>query len=77
MASEVMPYTVEVTLADAPSPKGDDDLPMYQLPDTFDTIAAAKDAAERHVAGLTRDPATVMFTVMDQEGLVVGSNAPT
>ena len=70
-----MPYTVEITLADPPSPHGDDDLPMYQLPDTFDTVADAKDAAERHVADLARDPATVLFTVLDQEGLVVGSNA--
>ena len=70
-----MPYAVEITLADPPSSDGDDGIPMYLLPDTFDTIADAKDAAAAHIASLGRNPATVFFAVTDQNGLTVMTSA--
>lgn len=66
-----MPYTVEVTLADPPSPTGEAETQMYPLPETFDTIADAKEAAIGHIVGLGRDPEAVLYTVMDQNGLTV------
>lgn len=66
-----MPYTVEITLADPLSPDGDEDLPLYLLPGNFDTVADAKEAAAGHIAELGRDPATVLYAVMDQNGLTV------
>jgi hypothetical protein len=66
-----MPYAVEITLADPPSIDGEDELSMYLLPDTFDTVADAKDAAAAHIAELRRDPVTVIFVVTDQNGLTI------
>jgi hypothetical protein len=70
-----MPYAVEITLADPRSSDGDDGIPMYLLPDTFDTVADAKDAATAHVMSLGRDPATVFFAVTDQNGLTITTSA--
>ena len=70
-----MPYSVEITLDDPPSADGDDGIPMYLLPDTFDTVAEAKDAAAAHVASLGRDPATVLYAVTDQNGLTIMTSA--
>ncbi|KQT78217.1 hypothetical protein [Methylobacterium sp. Leaf466] len=70
-----MPYAVEITLAEPPSADGDDALPMYLLPETFDTVGDAKAAAEAHIAGLPRDPATVFFAITDQNGLTVTTSA--
>ncbi|WP_244472218.1 hypothetical protein [Methylobacterium sp. Leaf108] len=50
-------------------------MPMYLLPDTFDTVGDAKAAAEAHIAGLPRDPATVFFAITDQNGLTVTTSA--
>jgi hypothetical protein len=66
-----MPYTVEITLADSPS--HEDGLPIYPLPKTFDTLADAKEAAASHIAKLGRPPSTVMFTVMDRDGVTVAT----
>ncbi|MBB2965127.1 hypothetical protein [Methylobacterium sp. R2-1] len=72
-----MPYTVEITLADLPS--SENGLPIYPLPETFDTLADAKEAAADHIAKLGRPPSTVMFTVMDRDGVTVatGDNGAT
>ena len=48
---------------------------MYQLPDPFDTVAEAKDAAITHIVGLGLDPAGVLYNVFDREGFTVASNA--
>nr|WP_080577110.1 hypothetical protein [Methylorubrum extorquens] len=66
-----MPYTVEITLADPPS--SEDGLPIYALPESFDTCADAKEAAADHIAKLGRPPSTVMFTVMDRDGVTVAT----
>lgn len=66
-----MPYTVEITLADPPS--SEDGLPIYALPETFDTLADAKEAAVGHIAKLGRSHSTVMFTVMDRDGITVAT----
>ena len=70
-----MPYAVEITLADPASIDGEDGLPMYLLPDTFDTVGDAKDAAAAHIAGLERDPTTVIFAVTDHNGLTIMTSA--
>lgn len=70
-----MPYSVEITLADPPS--FEDGLPIYPLPETFDTVADAKEVAADHIAKLGRPPATVMFTVMDREGVTVATGDDT
>lgn len=66
-----MPYTVEITLADPPS--SEDGLPIYALPETFDTLADAKEAEVGHIAKLGRSHSTVMFTVMDRDGITVAT----
>lgn len=70
-----MPYAVEITFADPPSVDGENGLSMYLLPDTFDTVGDAKDAAAAHIAGLERNPQTVIFSVTDQNGLTIMTNA--
>jgi hypothetical protein len=70
-----MPYSVEITLADPPSSDEDPGLPMYLLPDMFDTIGEAKDAAAAHIASLGRDPVTVLFAITDQNGLTIMTSA--
>ncbi|TXN71592.1 hypothetical protein [Methylobacterium sp. WL6] len=66
-----MPYAVEISIADPSSLDEENMLPMYLLPDMFDTVADAKDAAAAHIAGLGRDPATVIFAVTDHNGLTI------
>lgn len=70
-----MPYTVEIT-----TPPGELDGQQqlsrtYQLPDSFTTLAEAKDAASSHIRETGLDPATVLFSVFDREGFTVASNA--
>ncbi|MBB2964683.1 hypothetical protein [Methylobacterium sp. R2-1] len=62
---------MEITLADPPS--AEDGLPIYALPETFDTLADAKEAAVGHIAKLGRPRSTVMFTVMDRDGVTVAT----
>ena len=73
-----MPYAVEITLAAPPSAE-EAEPTMYQLPEMFDTVADAKDAAVAHIATLDCDPTGVLYTVQNQEGLTVvvnGERAP-
>ncbi|WP_244413471.1 hypothetical protein [Methylorubrum extorquens] len=62
---------MEITLADPPS--SEDGLPIYALTESFDTLADAKEAAVDHIAKLGRPPLTVMFTVMDRDGVTVAT----
>ena len=68
-----MPYSVEIT-ADPASLGEDCELGMYQLPETFDTVADAKDAATAHIAGLNCEPTAVIYTVQNSEGVTVVVN---
>ena len=70
-----MPYTVEVTIADPPSPHGKATTRMYQLPDPYDTVAGAREAAEHHIADLGLTSEAVVYDVFDREGFTVASNA--
>jgi hypothetical protein len=70
-----MPYTVEI-ITPAVEKDGEEQASrMYQLPDTFATVAEAKEAAGLHVGGLEYDPAGVLYNVFDREGFTVASNA--
>ncbi|WP_238245373.1 hypothetical protein [Methylobacterium iners] len=62
-------------MADPPSSDKDAGIPMYLLPDMFDTVADAKEAAAAHIASLDRDPATVLFAVTDHNGLTIMTSA--
>ena len=69
-----MPYTVEITTPPVKS-AGEEELPeMYQLPEPFDTVADAKEAAVAHIAGLGLEPAAIIYNGFDREGFTVASN---
>jgi hypothetical protein len=69
-----MPYTVEITTPPVKS-ADEEQLPeMYQLPEPFDTVADAKEAAIAHIASLDLEPAAVVYNVFDREGFTVASN---
>jgi hypothetical protein len=69
-----MSYTVEITIAEAPSPDGEIETRMYQLPDPFETVAEAKEAAVAHIGSLGLEPAAAIYSVFDREGCTVASN---
>ena len=70
-----MSYTVEIMKAGPISPDGEMGTEMYQLPDPYETVAGAKEAAEQHIVGLGVDAAAVVYNVFDREGFTVASNA--
>ncbi|WP_244537381.1 hypothetical protein [Methylobacterium pseudosasicola] len=47
---------------------------MYQLPDPYETVANAKEAAAAHIASLDLEPAVVIYSVFDREGFTVASS---
>lgn len=63
-----MSYTVEITIADLLSPDSDVEMQMCQLPDPYDTVASAKEAAAAHIAGPSLQPIEVLYSVYDREG---------
>ena len=70
-----MPYTVEITTPPVQADGEEQAARMYQLPEPFDTVAEAKEAAVTHIAGLGLDPACVLYIVFDREGFTVASSA--
>lgn len=70
-----MPYTVEITTPPMHIDGEEHASRMYQLPDPFNTVAEAKDAAIDHIKGLGLDPAGVLYNVFDREGFSVASSA--
>jgi hypothetical protein len=70
-----MPYTVEITTPPGEIAGEQRSSRLYQLPDSFTTVAEAKDAASTHITEAGLDPETVLFSVFDREGFTVASNA--
>jgi hypothetical protein len=69
-----MSYTVEITIAEPVSSDGEVETRMYQLPDPYETVASAREAAAAHIAGLDLEPAVVIYSVFDREGFTVASS---
>lgn len=68
-----MPYTVEITTPPMLIDGEEHASRMYQVPDPFNTVVEAKEAAVAHIEGL--DPASVLYNVFDREGFTVASSA--
>ncbi|SFM77403.1 hypothetical protein SAMN05192568_105511 [Methylobacterium pseudosasicola] len=69
-----MSYTVEITIAEPASTDEEVETRMYQLPDPYETVANAKEAAAAHIASLDLEPAVVIYSVFDREGFTVASS---
>jgi len=69
-----MSYTVEITIAEPASSDEEIETRMYQLPDPYETVASAREAAVAHIANLDVEPAAVIYTVFDREGFTVASS---
>jgi len=69
-----MSYTVEITIAEPASIDEEVETRMYQLPDPYETVASAREAAAVHIAGLKLEPAVVIYSVFDREGFTVASS---
>jgi hypothetical protein len=69
-----MSYTVEITIAEPASSDKEVETRMYQLPDPYETVASAREAAAEHIASLDLEPAAVIYSVFDREGFTVASS---
>lgn len=69
-----MSDTVEITIAEPASSDETVETRMYQLPDPYETVASAREAAAAHIASVNLDPAVVIYSVFDREGFTVASS---